>query len=57
MLVRRVARDEVDDHADVPAMRLGDEAVEIGDRAEDRVDVGVIRDVVAEVGHRRPVEG
>ena len=30
-----------------------DHGVEVGERAEDRVDVGVVGDVVAHVGHRR----
>ena len=32
-------------------------AVEVGERAEDRIDVAVVGDVVAEVGHGRGVEG
>jgi hypothetical protein len=31
----------------------GQQRVELLERAEDRVDVGVVGDVVAEVGHRR----
>jgi hypothetical protein len=46
----------VDDHAQAARARLGDELVEVGERAEARVDVGVVGDVVAEVGHRRGVE-
>ena len=38
-------------------MRLGDQRVEIGERAEERIDVGVVGDVVAEVLHRRGEEG
>ncbi len=38
-------------------MRLFDKRVEIGQRAEERVDIAVVGDVVAEVGHRRWVEG
>ncbi len=47
-----VAWDEVDDDADAPAMRFGEEAVELGEIPEGRVDVAVVRDVVPEVGHR-----
>ena len=38
-------------------VRLRDQRVEVGQRAEERVDVAVVGDVVAEVGHRRRVEG
>ena len=37
-------------------MRVGGERVEVRQRAEGRVDVAVVGDVVAEVGHRRAVE-
>jgi hypothetical protein len=33
-------------------VRLGDQPVDVLERAEDRVDVAVVRHVVAEVGHR-----
>ena len=35
------------------AWQLRDQLVEVRERAEDRVDVAVVGDVVAEVGHRR----
>ena len=38
-------------------VRLGDESIEVGQGPEDRVDVAVVRNVVAEVGHGRSVEG
>ena len=38
------------------AVRLGDQAVEVGERAEERVDVAVVGDVVAEIGHRRGID-
>ena len=37
-------------------MGLGDQPVEVGEGAEDRVDVAVVGHVVAEVGHRRAEE-
>ena len=49
--VRRVVRDPVDDDADPAPVARGDERVEVRERAEHRVDVAVVRDVVAEVGH------
>ena len=38
-------------------MRAGDQRVEIGQRAEDRIDIAVIGDVIAEIGHRRGEKG
>ena len=57
MLVGGVIGDEVDDHPQTPAVCLVDHLVEVGERPEERVDIAVVRDVVAEVGHRRRVEG
>ena len=45
--------DEVEDDADAAAMRFLDQAVHRVEIAEVRVDVTVVRDVVAEVRHRR----
>ena len=56
MLIRRVIDDQLGDDADAAAMRLVDEAIEVGERAVARVDVLVIRDVVAVVAERRRVE-
>ena len=53
VLVARVVRDQVDQHADVPLRRGGDQLVEVGQRAERRVDVAVVGDVVAPVLVRR----
>ena len=41
---------------DAARVRLRDQRVEVGEVAEERVDVAVVGDVVAEVGHRRRVE-
>lgn len=38
-------------------MRLVDHRVEIGERAEHRIDPAVIGDVIAEIAHRRGEEG
>jgi hypothetical protein len=35
----------------------GDQGVEIGQGPEDRIDAGIVRDVIAEVLHRRGEEG
>src|SRR4051812_14859893 len=56
MLARAVVRHPVDDDADPARVRVREERVEVVERAEDRVDVAVVGDVVAEVGHRRAVE-
>jgi hypothetical protein len=50
---RGVAEHLVDHHADAERMRLGQQAVEVVQGAEQRIDVAVVGDVVAEVGHRR----
>ena len=37
-------------------MRIGDERVEIAERAEQGIDAAIVGDVVAEVGHRRGID-
>ena len=49
MLIGRVVRDEVEEHPDVALARFGDEPVQVLERAEIRVDVQVVGDVVAPV--------
>ena len=56
VLDRGVVRDVVEDQPQPEPMRLLRQRVEVGERAEARVDVAVVGDVVAEVGHRRAVE-
>ncbi len=56
MLVGGVVGDEVENKAQAASVDSGDEAVEVGEGAEEGIDVAVIGDVVAEVGHRRRVE-
>jgi hypothetical protein len=56
MAVGGVVRDEVEDHLQPLAVRLGDQAVEVGKIAEERIDVAIIGDVVAEIGHRRGID-
>ena len=56
MLGRRVVGHPVDEHPQAAVVRLGHQRVEVGQRAEDGVDVAVVADVVAVVLHRRPVE-
>ena len=51
MAVRGVVGDEVEDDAQIAHVRGVHEGVDVGQRAEQGVDVGVVGDVVAEVGH------
>ncbi|EXF43037.1 hypothetical protein BAY1663_04539 [Pseudomonas sp. BAY1663] len=53
VLVRRMVGYEVQQHTDATGMGLGDQPVDIGQRAEQRVDVAVVADVVAGIDHRR----
>jgi 3-hydroxybutyryl-CoA dehydrogenase len=57
VLVRGVVGHPVQQHAKVARVGLVDESVEGREVAEERVDVAVVGDVVAEVGHRRAVDG
>jgi hypothetical protein len=52
VLVAGVVDDEVHDQAHPAGVQRGDELVELGQRAEERVDVLVVADVVAVVGLR-----
>ena len=56
MLVRCVVGHEIQDHFETEGVSLCDQALAIGKRAEERIDVTVIGDVIAEIGHRRWVE-
>ena len=49
VLVGGVVQNEVEDDADAPLLSFGDEPVHIRERPEHRVDVPVVRDVVAVV--------
>ena len=50
--IGRVVRDDVDDQSEAELVRVRDERVEVGERAELRVDVDVVGDVVAVVVRR-----
>src|ERR1043166_8762571 len=56
VLVRAVVRDEVEDQLEAARMRSAHQAVEILQRAEEGVNGGVVRDVVAEILHRRGID-
>jgi hypothetical protein len=51
-----VIDDEVHHQLHVPRVQPRDQLVELLERAEERVDVVVVGDVVAVVGHRRAVD-
>jgi hypothetical protein len=56
VLVGGVVGHEVEDQLEPARVRRLDQAIEVGERAEHRVDAGVIGDVVAEVLHRRRID-
>jgi hypothetical protein len=56
VLVGEMVRDEVDRYSDPPCVRGGNQRVEVGNRAEYRVDIGRVRNVVPAVCARRRVE-
>ncbi len=56
MAVRGMRVHLIDDHPQPEPMGFGQQAVEVGEGAEHRVDVAVVGDVVAEVLHRRGEE-
>src|SRR5690606_26428688 len=49
MLIRRVVHDELGDHLEPALVRLAYETLEVAQRAVDRIDIAVVRDVVAVV--------
>jgi hypothetical protein len=56
MPVGGVVGDDVDDDLEAEPVGVGQEAVEVGQRAEDRVDVAVVGHVVPAVDHGGAVE-
>jgi len=56
VLIREVVRHPVHDDSDSPPVSLPQQVVEVLHGAEERIDIGVVGYVVAEIGHRRPVE-
>ncbi|KAG0751314.1 hypothetical protein G6F24_014436 [Rhizopus arrhizus] len=53
VLDRGVAQHLVDHHLQAQAMGLGQQAIKVVQAAEQRIDVAVVGDVIAEIGHRR----
>ena len=56
MLVRGVVHDQVHHQLHAPFVDAGDQRVEVGERAEHRLDAVVVADVVAVVVLRRRVD-
>jgi hypothetical protein len=52
MPVRRMVRNQIEDELETVFVRGADECIEIGHGAEQRIDAGIIRNVVTEIGHR-----
>lgn len=46
-----MVRNEIEDHPDSARVRFRDQPFEIADVAEDGIDINVIGDVLAQVGH------
>ena len=57
MLIGGVIGYEVENDLDPSPVRLAEQAHEILKITEDRVDAAVVRDVIAEIGHRRGIDG
>ena len=57
MLVRRVRDDLIDDDLQPQPVRLCHQRVEIGKRAEHRIDIAIIGNIIAHISHGRGEEG
>ena len=57
MLAAAVRIDLVDDDLQPEFVRAQHQCVKFGKRAEQRVDVAIVADIISEVRHRRPEEG
>ena len=57
VLVGGMGQDQVGDDLQAEGVGAGDQPVEIGQGPEDRIDVTIVGHVIAEVLHRRGVEG
>ncbi len=53
MLVGGMVRHKIEDYFEAAAMRLFEEQVEVVERTEDGIDVAIVGDVIAKIGHRR----
>jgi hypothetical protein len=57
MLARGVVGYEVQDQLDAAGMQRRDQAIQVVERSESRIDACEVGDVVAEIGHGRGVDG
>src|SRR5262249_41576868 len=56
MLVRGMVRHEIEDDANTALVKRARQSVEIAKRPEERIDIDIVGDVIAEVSHRRRVD-
>src|SRR3546814_2479382 len=56
VLIRCVIGHEIKDQLETDRMRRGDQAIEIFERAEQRIDIAIIGYVIAEISHWRGIE-
>src|ERR1043165_1114409 len=57
MPIRGVIGDEIEDDLQSELVDLGDKVIEVLKRPEQGIDAGIVRDIVAEVRHRRDEDG
>jgi hypothetical protein len=57
MPIRGVVGHQIEQQAHASLVEVGDEPVEVGQRAEEWVDVLVVGYVIAEISHRRSEDG
>src|SRR5215813_3171460 len=56
MLIGRMVRHEVEYHLQPTCVGFRQQAIEISVSPKDGVDVAIVTDVVATIGHRRPID-
>ena len=57
MLVGGMVRHQIQDEFEVSVMNLLQELIKVVHRPEERIDRAIVGDIVAEIGHRRGIEG
>jgi hypothetical protein len=53
VLVGGMVRHKIEDHFEAATVRLFKENLEVVERTEDGIDVAIVGDVIAKIGHRR----
>jgi len=56
MAVGAVVGHEIENELEAAPVRLFGQAVHVRERAEEGIDIGVVGDVIAEIGHRRGID-